>query len=278
MSFQPVVPMSGYAGWRFLERTQDSQRQSHAAAPAALRDEQYLRERIAGITTAEDLVGDRRLLRIALTAFGLAEDLPNRAYIRKVLESPTAEPRSFVNRLADKRYADLSRAFGFGDPGGVRTGDPGFADRMIDAFRARQFEAAVGEVDGSMRLALGLQRDLVALAESAVTPDTAWYTVLGNQALRSVFETAYRLPNGFGALDLDQQVGILRARTQRLFGDPEIAQFADPDKLALLTRQFFVGEQIAQITTMSSNAAALMLLQAGQDSLRQVLPGRGTWR
>lgn len=271
MSFQPVLPVSGYAGWRFLERTLERQQAGHAASAPSQRAEAYFRERIAAVETARDLVADRRLLIVALTAFGLRDDLPNRAFVERVLESPTSENRSFANRLADRRYAALAEAFGFGEPGQPRTGDPGFADRIVALYRDRGFEEAVGAQDESMRLALALRRDLQAIAQRDTSEEARWLTVLGTPSLRSVFETAYRLPTGFGALDLDRQTDILRTRTQAAFGDRGLAQFADPEKIDALTQRFFLSGQVDKNAGMAGASLALTLLQTGQTSLNQFL-------
>jgi hypothetical protein len=271
MSFQPVLPLDGYVGWRFLQRTLDAQTNAHANAPAAQRDETYVRENIGKIQTAEDLVSDRRLLRVALTAFGLADDLPNRAYIEKVLESSTSESGSFVNRLTDKRYHKLAEAFGFGDEAISRNQAPGFADGLIQKFQDRSFEIAVGDQSETMRMALSLDRDLGDLAAQGTSEATKWYTVLGTPSLRSVFETAYLLPSSFGAVDIDQQVDILRERTARLTGSDSISQFADPENLETLTRRFILADQIQQFQSQSGGSSALTLLQSGQASLNGLL-------
>jgi len=267
MSFQPVIPAGGYAGWAFLQRTLDQQAQTHARAPAAQRDETYFRARIGQIGSAAELVEDRRLLRVTLAAFGLLEDLPNRAFLTRVLESPTEERRSFVNRLADKRYVELAEAFGFANGAEPRNRETGFADTMLKSFRARQFEEAVGAQSESMRLALALERDLSRLASNGQGEEAQWYRVLGTPSLRKVFETAFRLPTGFGAIDIDRQVDILSERTRRAFGDAGLAQFADPAKREQLTRTFFASEQIGQIQMISGHAAALTLLQEAQASM-----------
>jgi hypothetical protein len=70
-------------------------------------------------------VGDRRLLEVALGAFGLDDDIRNRFFIRKVLEEGTTSPsRRFANRLSDKRYLALAETFGFGDRPGGNVGAP----------------------------------------------------------------------------------------------------------------------------------------------------------
>ena len=89
MSFSPVVPSGGYAGWTFLKRTQDRQQAALQADPVFKRDEAYFRAKIGSVTSAEQLVSDRRLLKVALGAFGLDADINNKFFLRKVLEDGT---------------------------------------------------------------------------------------------------------------------------------------------------------------------------------------------
>ena len=45
MSFQPVIPFGGYAGWAFLKRTMASQQTALQSTPTNQRDEAYFRDR-----------------------------------------------------------------------------------------------------------------------------------------------------------------------------------------------------------------------------------------
>ena len=72
MSFQPVIPAGGYAGWTFLNRTREVQQSAFEASPQISRDVAAFEERIGSITSAEELVGDRQLLRVALGALAPA--------------------------------------------------------------------------------------------------------------------------------------------------------------------------------------------------------------
>ena len=271
MSFQPILPLEGYVGWRFLQRTLQSQQSAHAGTAAAQRDEGYFRDKIATINTAEELVSDRRLLKVSLTAFGLEDDLPNRAFLQKALESSIYETGSFVNRLTDKRYFQLAETFGFADRAVPRNKFTGFADTMLEKFRDRSFEVAVGEQQEEMRLALALQRDLPDLAAKDSSEATRWYTILGTPSLRSVFEQAFNLPSSFGTIDVDRQVEILKERTAKLTGSDNVAQFIDPEAVETLTRRYFLAGQVSQIQVASSQANALGLLQMGQASLAGIL-------
>lgn len=261
MTFQPALPLSGLAGWRFLTRTAVAQQAALSATPALQRDTDAFRARIGGITSAQELVADRQLLKVALGAFGLENDLNARAFVRKVLESPPGDDRALANRLADPRYRNLARAFGFAEAGGPFTASPGFADRIVTAYQTRQFEIAVGSRDDTMRLALNAVRELSELAGRGLSDDGAWFSVMGQPPLRQVFETAFGLPKSFGQLDIDRQRQVLSDRAQRILGDGRVAQFADPARREELV-QVFLLRAAAQGSAVPSQSAALTLLQA----------------
>lgn len=262
MGFQPVVPFGGMAGWAFLQRTREAQAAAHQATPEARRDAAYFAENIARVDNAFDLVSDYRLLKVALGAFGLDADLPNKAFIRQVFEGGSIAPDSLANRMVDKRYLAMTRAFGF-DLGTPRTKLSGFADEILSSYRGRQFEIAVGEQNADLRLAMSLPRDLGSIVESDNTADGRWFAVMGNQPLRKVFETALGLPASLATLDIDRQLDVFRDRAATVFGAGEVSQFSDPDRLEELNRLFLVRAQITDgRASMSPGAVALSLLQS----------------
>lgn len=262
MSFQPVLPMTGYAGWRFLSRTAERQQALVAEAPLTRRDTEAFRSRIASVTSAAALVNDRQLLKVALGAFGLDDDINNKAFLQKVLESGAGDRTALANKLADKRYLEFALAFGFAEAGGPFNQTSAFAERMIARYETRQFEIAIGDRDENLRLALTATRELEALATGSASDNARWFTVMGNPPLRQVFETALGLPSSFGKLDIDRQLETLRDKTERALGDGEIGQFADAARREDLVRLFLLRGQIAGNAAMTRGSTALTLLQA----------------
>lgn len=260
MSFQPVVPFSGYTGWRFLERTMERQQAAFDQSATVQKDLDYFAEKIGEIDSAEALVKDYRLLKVALTAFGLQDDIGNKYFIRKVLEESTTASDSLANKLADKSYLNLAKAFGFGDLGGPRTSLSDFAEEIADQYRTRSFELAVGEQDDSMRLALNLERELGSLAAQDSSDESQWFSVMGSEPLRAVFDTAFGLPDSFAMLDLDRQLEVYRERSESLFGDSTLAQFADPEKREELIKVFLVRNEVSAGAGMTAAQTALTLL------------------
>ncbi len=262
MSFQPILLGSGLAAWRGLQRSYDTQLALHRAQPQEARLATHFRNRIAGIATADALVADRRLLEVALKAFGLGDDLNNRFFIRKVLEDGSVRQDALANRLTDDRYRSLAAAFGFGDPGGARTGRPGFADEILSRFSSQSFQVAVGAQDDTLRLALNAREAMAEQAARPGTDDARWFRIMGTPPLRAVLEGALGLPGSLRSLDLDQQLRIFRDRTEAAFGDGEIAQFADPDRRSALIDRFLLRAQIDAQPAIVPGQIALSLLRA----------------
>lgn len=264
MAYTPVVPLSGVAGWRFLQRTEAAQKAAFDKSAEVQKDVAYFTEKIGKITSAADLVADRRLLKVALGAFGLGDKIDAKAFIRKALEEGTEAEDAFANRLSDTTYARMAEAFGFGNATGARTGDAGFAAKITEAYKLTAFQEAVGGVSDTMRLAMNF-RDRIG--DLAAGDGKSWYTVLASKPLREVFEGAYGLPASFVNVDIDRQRDVLAERTAQAFGKDSLAAFQDPGAVEKLLNRSLVKAQLEEgVSTASGGATALTLLRGGSAS------------
>ena len=262
--FQPVIPLSGLGGWRFLQETYDSQFKAFTQNAQLQRDTEYFRENIGSIETAEQLVGDRRLLSVTLGAFGLQDDINSQYFIRKILEEGTVNDDALANRFTDPRYKEMSQAFGFGPGEFLKVGEPVFAEAIVDRYEAIEFEIAAGQQNEAMRFALYAEREMGVLAQEDMSNDAKWFTLMGEPPLRNLFEKALNLPAAFGQIDLDQQLGVFKERAKKEFGSDDLSIFSDPALVQELITKFVVRDQLAQFnSTYSSNAIALTLLRGG---------------
>ena len=262
MTFQPIVPVSGNAGWSFLRTTREAQQEAFNNSSVVSRDTDYFRENIGEIQSAEDLVADRRLLTVALGAFGLDEDINNKFYIKTVLEEGVIDPESFANRLTDKRYFALAEAFAF-DLSPPKSVLSDFPDKIIEQYKERQFEVAVGNQDGDLRLALSIEREVDSIAEQELSENAAWFTIMGNAPLRRVFELALGLPSEIATVDLDRQLDVFIDKAARVFGVSHPADFQEPELQEKLIRNFLFRSELAASTASTARGTvALSLLQA----------------
>lgn len=264
MNFQPVVPLTGYVGWRFLERTIEAQQTAFAESQPVSRATEYFRENIGKVQTAADLIADRQLLSVALGAFGLDDDINNGFFVRKILEDGTVFDDALANRLADNRYAEFSRAFGFGDRAIPRTGLSAFPDEIINRFEVQQFSRAVGDQNNDLRLAMNVATGVSDILAQNSTNTGQWFSIMGNAPLREVFQTALGLPSSIASIDLDQQRQIFEERAASVLGSGDVASLAAPAEQEKLIRLFLVRSEAAQIGAASGASTALTLLQAAQ--------------
>jgi hypothetical protein len=274
MSFVPALPVTGVAGLRFLDRTYESQLAAFGQSGYVNRAVESFTARIASVESAAELVADRTLLEVALGAFGLEDELPKKAFLRKILEEGSGSD-SFATRLADNRFAQFSRAFGFGDPGGARTADPGFASSIANSYLERAFERGVGAQDETLRLALNFRREVVTIANGPAVESAGWFQVLGQAPLRAVVEGAFQLGSGFSQLPLDRQVEELTSRTRALTGNGSAATFAEEGAREALIARFLAISNTGQASSAATaQSVALQLLSGGGAGLPNLLISR----
>ncbi len=262
MPLPPAIPFGGLAGLQFLERTFDRQFANFSQSADLQREIDYFLENAGSITTAEELVGDRRLLSVALGAFGLDEDINKGAFIRKILEEGTFDERAFANRLVEPAYKEMSAFLGFGDFGSV-LGIESRREEIVERFRERQFEIAVGEQDFDLRVALNFRREVAAITESA-SENTILLRLLGSPPLRSFIEGALNLPSEVAQIDLDRQVEEVEDRLGQILGDSSPSILKDPAAIDTLIKRFMLNSQLQSgaIGTQTRGSAALSLLQS----------------
>lgn len=266
MSFAPLLPATGVVGFRLLAATEATQRAVFDQQPEITRDVEYFASKIGEISTAEDLVADRRLMRVALGAFGLDEEIDKAAFMRKILAEGSEASDAFANRLVDPRYKQMASAFGFGDTLGARTGDVGFASGIVAAYRERQFEIAVGEQNESLRLALNFRREISAHATSSDPAGAAWFSAMGDLPVRQVLEGALGFPSGASQLDIDRQRDEFRDLNSKTFGSDSLAVFEDPAVVDKAITRFLARQSIEEGPSASTPGATALALLSSQSS------------
>lgn len=258
MSFQPTLPIGGLAGWSLLNRTKARQEAAFGAAPARKTEIAQFEVRFKKLNSAKDLVHDRVVLGVVLGAFGLQDDIQNRAFIQRVIETGTEGRSALANRLADKRYAALASALKHLAQGGTGKPPPELAASIIESHQSRSFEIAVGEQNQSYRLALAAQRDVPALLTTFTSDRARWFGILGNPPVRKVLETALGLPKEFATLPLEQQADRLKAVSGRRFGVQAVEDLAKPDVMKRVVERFLVMSELQAGTSAFSPALSLL--------------------
>jgi hypothetical protein len=267
MPLTPVIPTTGVAGWSFLQRTLEQQTEVFNRSPDIALQLEYFEENIGAVETLDDLMGDRRLLQVALGAFGLEEELDKGAFVRKMLEEGTEDSSAFAVRINNSDYIDLVEFVGVDSEGGVSFSESDIAT-MKSQFQRQSFETEVGTVNDTMRLALNFEREIADIAGQDLSENAGWFRAIGSIPLRTVIEGAFNLPEEFSALDIDRQKEILSDNANKLFGEKTVDVFSDPENVQTMINRYLLREQINSGPSASTPGyAALSILTNGSSSL-----------
>ncbi len=260
--YQPVIPLSGNVGWKFLQSTYDRQLESFSSSAQVKADRAYFAEKFSKPVTAEAFLDDKRLLRVALTSFGLAGEEWKRGFIDKVLTESVDPESSFLARLNNAQYTAFAKAFKPVD--GKIAIEPEALEKISAAYAAAAFEEAVGEVDDTMRLALNYQSEIAGLMGNGSSESAILYRILGDVPVRTVLEGALSLPSSMRTLDIDRQAEILKENLQSKLGINNVRDLADPETADRVIQRYHALQSIANSSAGTSSAAnALTLLNGG---------------
>lgn len=269
MPISPVLPTSGLTGWRFLNDSLETQSKLFNSSPDIARDVEYFIENIKSVKTLDDFMGDRRLLKVALGAFGLSEEINKGAFVRKVLDEGTADSSAFAVRLNNSDYLDMARVFDFSS-GELSLSDSQIST-MVGLYQDEAFEVSLGEVDNSMRLALNFKRDIADIANQGLSENAGWFKVMGSVPLRTVLESAFNMPSGFSQLDIDRQKELLSDKANSIFGGKGVDVFKDPEAIETAVRRFLLQEQIANGPSANTPGAAALSILTGNTGGASIL-------
>jgi hypothetical protein len=260
--FQPVIPLTGNSGWKFLEATYDRQLESHSNSAQVRLDRDYLVEKFSKPISVESFLDDRRLLRIALTSFDLGGEEWKRGFIDKVLTEVVDPESTFLARLNNSKYTAFAKAL---KPiSGAIYFSPEEVANIAGNFETASFKSAVGEVDDSMRLSLNYKAEIGRIAGTGSSEEAILYRMLGDVPIRTLLEGATNLPSDIGKLPIERQAVILKESLQRTFGIREMSELIFPENINRVIQRFHAMESISQgMSSYSSASAALTLLGGG---------------
>jgi hypothetical protein len=240
---------SGSAAYHLVMKDQARLLSAFQKQPTYQREVDHYKAGIADVGSVDALLDDRRLLTVALSAFQLESEVDKKALIKKILTEDPSDPKSLAKRLADPRWQNFANAFhSLGADGGAALHDQASVDAVIGGYRTNEFEKAMGESNEAVREALYFKRIAPSLTTTA--------QILGNKVAAKVVRDALGLPLAFGALDVKQQMQMLKTKGL----DP--AKFADPAYLDKFVDRFLAASD-REAAAQSPNPLIDLFRQAG---------------
>lgn len=232
------------ANYRLFSSNIERSLSSTAKQPQVARETEYYLDNIENVKSIDDFLGNDRLYRYAMKAWGLEDMTYAKAFIRKVLTEGVSSSTSFANKLSDTRYRQFATAFNFAAKGETATTADAAQQGTVDLYVRQQMEQDAGSQNEGVRLALYFERNASNI--------TSAYSILGDKALLKVAQTALGLPSTMSLLDIDRQAEMI---TDRL----DLADLKDTKKLQSFLTSFAAKWDIDNQTTSQSSPVALLI-------------------
>ncbi|HEX3499783.1 MAG TPA: DUF1217 domain-containing protein [Stellaceae bacterium] len=121
----------------------------------------YYRDNITRVTSVDDLLNNRKLLTVALSAFQLEGSIDQKGILRKLLTQDPTATGSLAQQLLDPRYKQFAQAFaGLRSDGGTSLQNPSNINTVLAGYQANEYAKWVSNNfnDPTIRQALFFQQ------------------------------------------------------------------------------------------------------------------------
>jgi len=194
-----------------------------AANPTVKANTAYYEANIGKVSTISQFVSNYRLLSYAMNAYGLGDQVNNTALITKVLRQGTTSSTALANTLENPNWKKFAAAFNFSATGSSSPTSSASAATTVADYQEVQLEENEGQTDPGVQLALYFKR---------VAPTvTSGYSILGDQNLLEVVQTAFNLAPTVSASEIDAEA----TSVEKLI---PTSTLTDPTKLNQLIEKF----------------------------------------
>ncbi len=146
----------------------------------------YFKARVARIEKVDDFFKDSRLMRFALTAFNLEDQMQYPARIKQIMKDDAGDPNALVRRMTSPGYREINAAFEFFKKGVTKLKTEAFQTEVIARYYSARNEKAISEMSPDLADALYFER-MIGKVRSG-------YDILGDRILFGVAQKALSLP------------------------------------------------------------------------------------
>lgn len=233
----------------------ESQTEAHMkmfeAQPTTARDIETFKEEIVNVKSVDDLMKNRTLLSVTLSAFQLEGEVDKYAFVEKMLTEDPDDDDSLVNKLVEPRWTKLSTALY-----GLNLDEDFFQNEdnvnaILDGYKTNEFEKFEGSNADGIRQSMYFKRLAGDVEEIS--------QILADKSLMEVVRVGLGLPESFLSLDYEQQKA-------RLIKEVDVEDFKDPEKIGKMIERYLIMTEVNN-TDASANPMLSLFQPLSSDSV-----------
>ncbi|MBS0385191.1 MAG: DUF1217 domain-containing protein [Proteobacteria bacterium] len=218
---------------------------------------------VAKITTVDQFLNNYKVLKVALTAYGMQDMISQKGLLKQLLTQDPTSSTSVAQRLGKQNWIAFAQAYSpLTTDGGATLQSPDSVNAAIARYTSAAFQQWIGVRDNDSTLT-------TALAAKQTLQDAVNISDVG--ALYAQYQS---LPDVQSAVSYYQRnVGNVKSVAD-LMGDPKLLDFAltaygiDPASVSTDTVQKLLTESISQPTSAAANNPAYQAFANAFSQLR----------
>jgi hypothetical protein len=205
---------------------------------------------VAKAKSVQQLLANPAVMKVLMTANGLADQIPYTALAQKALQSDVNNPKSLVNKLTDMRWKPVVQAYDFANKGLKIIQDPKVIATLANAYAEVTWRKSLDAATPGLSNALAFRKQ----AASVTSVDQ----ILGDPILRKVVTTAFDIPLQIAFQPLLAQEKAISTRL-------DISRLKDPKFVESFAQRYLLaeGKKAAATTNTAPDLTALAIQARG---------------
>ncbi len=234
---------------KLAEQNQTRDVAQQAKNPTVVRDLAAFTKAVAAAPNIATALQNPNVLKVLLTANGLADQIQFTALAGKVLLSNPADPKSLVNQLADPRWKTVAQTYNLATTGLSGLRSPAVQSQLASAYERVTWLNSLDQATPGLAQALQFKQQASKI--------TSVDQILGDPINRTVVLTALGIPQQIAFQDLP-------AQEQQVSSRIDVKKLQDPKFVNTLTNQYLLAAQNQnQGASATPSIAALSIRSTG---------------
>jgi hypothetical protein len=230
-------PSAALAALQNAETNETKDVAAEAKTSAVARDIATFTSAVTNATSVQSLLSNPTVLKVLLTANGLADQIPYTALAKKALMSDTSDSSSLANKLSNTSWASAAKAYNFYSNGLSNIQTPATIASITNAYAETVWRNSLDSTTPGLANALTFRSSASAI--------TNVDQVLGNSVLRDVVTTVLGLPLEIALQPLEAQEKAITTRQ-------DLTKFKSQKYVDQYIQQYLVAKATAATSTTTS--------------------------
>lgn len=235
--------ISALALFKQIRQNEVQYRQQFQNRADVQKEIENFKKQAAKVKDVDELVKDRKVLGVLLSAFGLDSEINNPGKLKAIINSDPTDVNSFANRLNDPRFGELAAFIDAPNKDLLNLVTASKQQEIIDRFLTNEFQKNVGSQNPAVRDAFFFLNKINSVDST--------FGILGDLPLRTIVTTTLRLPPQIAQQSVEKQASLIEAKF-----DINRAKLGGLDENVSKTRQEILADDIAALDTATAQVTA----------------------